>query len=220
MPSVIKILVALLAIAGLAAIGYYLYLGQETPPDVAVSVQPAPEPAAPAAPAQPAQPEQPPAPEPLTDAGVAARLTGAADIERGAIAAEIAARLGAGDTIAMARRFMSGPAETRNYDASYHLAQAARLEFDSPIAAYLAALHHHNGWSVERDLDRAMALYGQDNLADSPHAAYRQALILSDPAYPGADAARARSLLQSVIASEGEGSALSKRARTLLEKLG
>lgn len=244
-----KIFVLLIAILGIAAIGWYLtdrngvmaLLGEDSQ---GVKVQkispPAPTGAGPAKPAATEAPAPKPAPTqtaasampaaaPSVPAAELAAMTpeqfadlyARTDIAvRAALLTDFVKAAGEQNSLQVIRRFSSGSVEGRKYDLSYALAQVTVMEYNSRLASYIAGTMALNGRGTEKDLDGAMRYLRHPELLDTAAALYFRAVILADPDYVNTDRQAAIDLLRKVVETADADDPKIGDAKKLLAELG
>jgi hypothetical protein len=239
--SILKIIVLLLAIAGVIAIGWYLLMGDGALMDssdrddavkVTKSVTPKEEPAP--APAQEVA-KEPEAPTSTTSALSAPAMPDLASMtpeafgahwnkideaERAAFVTDFARTAGENSGIAVARKYSSGPVEGRNYELSYQVAQVLVAEYESRLGSYIAGTMAMQGRGTETDLDAAMRYLRHPALLEDTGALYFRANILLNDAYVKPNRQGAIGLLKKVVKSGSEGDWAVTESRKVLEKLG
>lgn len=234
MSAVLKVLFVLVAIAGVAAIAWYLFLGgadmvenmevrtvkvdRTEPAKPAATETPAPKPA----PSQPAaDPSVPVAELAAMTPEQFADLYARTDIAvRAALLTDFVRAAGEQNSLKVIRRFSSGPVEGRQYDLSYALAQVTVVEYNSRLASYIAGTMALNGRGTEKDLDGAMRYLRHPELLDTAAALYFRAVILADPDYVNTDKQAAIDLLRKVVETADADDPKIGDAKKLLAELG
>ncbi|WP_109795811.1 hypothetical protein [Minwuia thermotolerans] len=246
MANTLKIFLIVIALAGIAAIAYFLYaedaaemVGMDAGTR-AVSVE-RDEPSAAADDSADqtsmAAEEKPAAasaeaPAPVTDAtggvqDLAAlsaeelelRYEGLEEDARRLFVDDYVAAVGEEKAIEFSREFRSGPVAERNRALSFDLARAAVEKFDSRIGAFVAGTELYNGVGVERDLAAALAYFERPSLEGSDNADYWRALILADQGYADGDKEAAVAILNRIIESPDSNDSLKEQSRDLLAEI-
>lgn len=204
--SFLKIVVLLLAIAGVAAIGWYLLMGDGAKMEAATESEavkvtktetPKEEPAPTAAPASEAAPVPQPTQEPvaaapsvdlselaaLTPEQFGERWNAIDEAERAALVTDFVRAAGENNGITVARKYSSGPVENRNYELSYQVAQVLVAEYDSRLGSYIAGTMAMQGRGTETDLEGAMRYLRHPALLEDTGALYFRATILLNENY-------------------------------------
>ena len=101
--------------------------------------------------------------------------------------------------LAVARKFSSGPRESRNYDLSFAAAQVTVAEHDSRLGSYIAGTMSLQGRGTEKDLKVAMDYLRHPALLETPGALYHRATILLDENYVKPNKKAAMGLLKKAI---------------------
>lgn len=240
--SILKIIVLLIAIAGVAAIGWYLLMGEGAmmqqadqdnsvkvtkaePPKEEAAPAPAPEakaetetpaPAAPAAPAESVQRDY----SAMTPEEFGAHWNAIDEAERAAFVTDFVRSAGENNGIAVARKYSSGPVEGRNYELSYQVAQVLVAEYESRLGSYIAGTMALQGRGTETDLPAAMRYLRHPALLEDTGALYFRATILLNESYVKPNQAGAIGLLKKVINNGSPDDWAVVESGKLLTKLG
>lgn len=224
----LKIIVLLLAILGVAAIGWYL-LDQNSSDQVASSeaTKPAADsvkverptetssdasaPAASEAPKPADTPKPADAPAPKTaglDPAALALLTpdeleeqynSIHEVERSTFITDFVIAAGENRAIEVARAHFSGPVEGRNYELANAISQVTAAEYDSRMGSYLAGILAFRGDGTPRDLEASMRYLRHEDLKSSSSALYWRGMIFLDPSYKATDQEAGINLLKRAI---------------------
>lgn len=239
-----KIFVLLIALLGIAAIGWYLMdrdgvmalLGEDSQGVKVQKISPSASTRAASAEPKPAAapaPQATPAATPgnvsgmsqeqlaaLSAAGVEEKYNAAHEVERYAFVTDYVRAVGENRAIEVAREHFSGPIESRNYELVYALSQVSVAEFNSRLGSYMAGILAYRGDGTARDLDSAMRYLRHESLQSSSSALYWRGMILLDPDYPNADRDSAVELLKLATQSGKEDENGVVLAKQKLEELG
>jgi hypothetical protein len=234
--SLLKIIVLLLAIAGVIAIGWYLLVGDgammEKMTDsesVKVSKVEAPkDEAAPAAAPEPAKAPSTPAPAAapqvdlvnMTPEQFGVHWNSIDEAERAAFVTDFVQAAGENNSVAVARKFSSGPVENRNYELSYSVAQVLVAEYKSRLGSYIAGTMVLQGRGAEKDLDAAMRYLRHPGLLETTGALYFRATILLDENYVKPSKKAAIGLLKKTVSVGSADEWAVVESKKLLAKLG
>lgn len=222
--SLLKIIVLLLAIAGVVAIGWYLLVGDGSKMDAAdktdsvkVTKAEAPKPAPAAATAQAPAAQAPekavesaasPAMPAMDFASMTPEQVGAHwnkidEAERAAFVTDFVRAAGESSGVAVARKYSGGPVEGRIYALSYSVAQVLVAEHESRLGSYIAGTMALKGRGTEKDLEAAMRYLRHPALLETTSALYFRATILLDENYAKPNKKAALGLLKKAV-SVGE----------------
>ncbi|WP_417513115.1 hypothetical protein [Minwuia sp.] len=235
--SGLKIILLLIAIAGVAAIGWYLLMGDGSrmvertdsgdtvPVEQPAETRPADEASTGDAPATPSEPATTTVMdtaefEAMSADDVAARYNQVHEVERAAFLTDYVRAVGENKGVTIAREVASGPVEERNYELSFALAQVLVAEFDSRLGSYLAGVHSMNGQGTERDLDAATRYLRHPELLETSGALYFRAVILLDEDYERQDRDAAIALLKKAVKVGDPDENGVIQSRKLLDELG
>lgn len=236
--SFLKIIVLLLAIAGVVAIGWYLLMGdgekmesaQESETVKVTKTDPPKEEPAPAPAPAPAATQEPatPAAIPADTAKLAATTpeqfgelwNATNEVERAALVTDFVRAAGENGGIAVARKYSSGPVEGRNYELSYQVAQVLVAEYESRLGSYIAGTMAMQGRGTATDLVGAMRYLRHPALLEDAGALYYRATILLNDEYVKPNRDNAIALLKKAGKTGDTGDWAVVESKKLLEKLG
>lgn len=233
MASSIKVVIILIALAGIAAIAWFLY-GENLDETVAIQSDSGTVEVARDAPAESAsepektEPAAEPEPAPALSAEELAAMSPADALERftslegeaqEAFVSDYVSAIGEREAISLVGDYRKPSNPDRNEVFAFALARAALEQYDARLGAYYVGLAYHTGQGVEADLEKALEFYRHPALEDSPVVLFKRASILSDPDFPKSDKAAAVTLLQRVVAHPDSSEALVKQAQEQLGNL-